>query len=115
TVVAIERDTPVRCKGRPVTVITIIQENMPFIFDSVLGEITEATGEPFLVLHPILSARTDASGSPIVGEASEGAAGTARISVVHVHASPLSETAAAELRTSLERILTQVRAAVSDW
>src|SRR5690606_37429853 len=113
TVIAIERDTEIRCKGHAVTVITIVQENKPFIFDSVLGEITEIAGEPSLVVHPILPARTTSTGAPLI-EAPDGSA-TLRLSLVHIHTPPLSDEKAEELAASLDALLKQVRAAVSDW
>ena len=45
-VVAVDADSGVVREGRPVTVITVVNDNMPFLFDSILGEITETSGEP---------------------------------------------------------------------
>src|SRR5438309_6847126 len=39
-VVAIDVDSGVVRQGRPVTVITVVNDNMPFLFDSILGELT---------------------------------------------------------------------------
>ena len=51
-----------RAMGRPVSVITVVNDNMPFLFDSVLGEITESAGEPTLVIHPVVPVRHGKSG-----------------------------------------------------
>ena len=39
------------------TIITVVNDNMPFLFDSILGEITETAGEPTLVTHPVIIVR----------------------------------------------------------
>ena len=43
--------------GRPLTVVTVVNDNMPFLFDSVLGEITDTAGEPSFVTHPVIGVR----------------------------------------------------------
>src|SRR5882724_8690597 len=39
SVVAVDADSGVSREGRPMTVITVVNDNMPFLFDSILGEI----------------------------------------------------------------------------
>ncbi|TJW49169.1 MAG: hypothetical protein E5W83_00100, partial [Mesorhizobium sp.] len=56
-VVAIDVDSGVVRQGRPMTVITVVNDNMPFLFDSILGEVTESAGEPLLVTHPVIVVR----------------------------------------------------------
>ncbi|MGE3304447.1 MAG: NAD-glutamate dehydrogenase [Rhizobiaceae bacterium] len=118
SLVAIDNDGQVTRAGRPVTVVTVVNDNMPFLFDSIMGEITESAGEPLLVIHPVLLARHDESGvSAILGEAAAGRGDALadRISVIHVHVPRLSADDATALGQHLERTLRQVRAAVSDW
>ena len=57
SIVAIDTASGVSRQARPVTVITVVNDNMPFLFDSILGEITEAAGEPTLVTHPVIAVR----------------------------------------------------------
>ena len=52
SVIDIRTDPGIGAIGRPVSVITVVNDNMPFLFDSVLGEITDSAGEPTLVIHP---------------------------------------------------------------
>ena len=40
SVIAIDSDPGLVQAGRPVTVITVVNDNMPFLFDSIMGEIT---------------------------------------------------------------------------
>lgn len=118
SVVAIDNGKAVARAGRPVTVITIVNDNMPFLFDSMLGEIADSAGEPALVVHPVLPVKHGRDGvSEILDEAGHGKADPAadRISVVHVHVGQISDEQAAGLRDRLEKILGQVRAAFTDW
>jgi glutamate dehydrogenase len=61
-VIAVDADSGVARDGRPITVITVVNDNMPFLFDSILGEITETAGEPTLVTHPIITVRHGKAG-----------------------------------------------------
>src|SRR5690606_931013 len=53
---AVEIDTQpgIEHASRQVASITLVNDNMPFLFDSVIGEITESVGEPTFVSHPIM-------------------------------------------------------------
>ena len=118
SVVAIENGRHVLREGRPMTVITVVNDNMPFLFDSLLGEIADSAGEPTFVVHPVLLVKHGRDGvSEILDEAghSKVEAGADRISVVHVHVGHLSDQQAAALGGRLEKILGQVRAAFVDW
>ena len=118
SVVAIDADSGVSREGRPLTVITVVNDNMPFLFDSILGDITEVSGEPTLVTHPVLAVRHDKAGVvEILGDGGTLKESDAhdRLSVVHVHVPRLSAEQAAMLEERLEKTLSQVRAATSDW
>ena len=62
SVIDIRTDAGVASHGRPVSVITVVNDNMPFLFDSVLGEITESAGEPTFVIHPVVPVRHGKTG-----------------------------------------------------
>ena len=47
---------------KAVTVVDVLNDNMPFLFDSVMGEIGELGVEPFLVIHPVLHVAHGKSG-----------------------------------------------------
>lgn len=117
-VVAVDNDGGLLRQGRPLTAITVVNDNMPFLFDSILGEITDSAGEPTLVLHPVILVRHDKSGvAEIRGDGSTGKPepDLDRVSLIHVHVARMGEDAAKALRSRLEAILAQVRAAVTDW
>lgn len=102
--------------GRPVTVVTLINDNMPFLLDSVLGEIGERVNTVYLVLHPVLDVTHGKSGIGVHGEASgPEPKGTDRVSVMQIHLPLLDQSAREELAAALKTVLGQVRAAVRDW
>ncbi|MBZ9991001.1 NAD-glutamate dehydrogenase [Mesorhizobium sp. BH1-1-5] len=116
SVVAVEAGSGVACEGRPVTVITVVNDNMPFLFDSILGEITEISGEPTLVTHPIVTVRHGKAGVvEVLGDGGKEDDERDRLSVVHVHIPRLTADQAASLTERLRKMLSQVRAAVVDW
>ncbi|MCB1453069.1 MAG: NAD-glutamate dehydrogenase, partial [Rhizobiaceae bacterium] len=118
SVVAVDANPGITWRGRPMSSVTVINDNMPFLFDSITGEINETAGEAGLVLHPVLLVKHDAKGvARIVGDASnkKAPADVDRVSLIHVHIPRISETEADALAKRLKNILTQVRAAVADW
>lgn len=116
--VSIDHDPLLQRAGKAVTAITIVNDNMPFLFDSITGEISDAVGEASLVLHPVLLVRHDENGVvELIGESvpGEGEADADKISLIHVHVGRLGEQAVEALKARLQSVVAQVRAAVSDW
>ena len=95
-----------------VTVIDIVNDDMPFLVDSVMGEITERRLDARLVTHPMFGVRR--SGSKLTGIDALDAA-VARESLIHIHLAPIADDACAELVHALEVVLGEVRLAVRDW
>ncbi|MER9168181.1 NAD-glutamate dehydrogenase [Mesorhizobium australicum] len=117
-VVAVEADSGVVREGRPVTVITVVNDNMPFLFDSILGEVTETAGEPTLVTHPVVTVRHGKTGvDEILGDGNfaRDDGSHDRLSVIHVHIPRLTPEQANGLTERLRKMLGQVHAAVNDW
>ena len=116
TVVAIDADSGIARDGRPLSVVTVVNDNMPFLFDSILGEIAEMAGEPTLVTHPVLTVRHGKAGvEEILGDGGHAGAEHDRLSVVHVHIPRLNAEQAATLTERLKLTLAQTRAATRDW
>jgi len=118
SIIRIESDAGIEREGRTVTAITVVNDNMPFLFDSILGEVGESAGEPTLVLHPVLYVRHDTKGvCEIIGDAprQKSAAAADKLSLIHIHVPRLSAEQCHALHGRLEHILKQVRAAVTDW
>ncbi|TKT82958.1 NAD-glutamate dehydrogenase [Aquamicrobium sp. LC103] len=118
SVVSIRNEPGIERHGRQMTVITVVNDNMPFLFDSILGEIADSAGEPALVLHPVIMVKHDRGGVSELcsdGSAAKGFADADRVSVIHVHVARLTEDEIGGLETRLHHILNQVHAAVSNW
>lgn len=101
--------------GETISVVEVLNDDMPFLFDSVTGALVEAGHEIRLVAHPILTVMRDASGAFVDLPEGPEAAGR-RESLIHVQVTRLSgEAARGELIASLDATLADVRAAVEDW
>src|SRR6185312_16357716 len=100
--------------GKAVTVIEAINDDMPFLLDSVMGELTERKHEARLVAHPVFGVSRD--GGKLTAFGAPSAPGSARESFIHIHIEPVAgEAACAEIARAIETVLHEVRLAVTDW
>ncbi|MBS7545362.1 NAD-glutamate dehydrogenase [Ancylobacter oerskovii] len=101
-----------------VTVIEIVNDDMPFLLDSAMAALNERNLTASLVVHPILRVERDRQGA-LVGIAAQGAPKDPhqkRESLIHIHVPRLADAGEREaLAAELVGILAQVRAAVTDW
>ena len=90
---------------------------MPFLLNSVLGELFENGLEPLLVVHPVIGVKRDAAGGLIAWSAELGGdGGWKRESVIDIHIARLEdETRRAAITAALGEVLNEVRLAVQDW
>ncbi len=104
---------------REITVLEVINDDMPFLLDSTLCELVEQDIEATLVVHPILAVERNPDGSlhRLAGEARGAAsAGTRRESFLHIHIARIDDPAArARLTEALTLVYDDVRIAVTDW
>ncbi len=116
-VISVDNDSILRRRGRPLTVVTLINRNMPFLLDSTMAEILERSGMIYMVVHPVLNVAFNGSSYEVHGEATSGKSveGTEQVSVIQLHLPQLDESARATLEQALGMVLGQVYAAVSDW
>src|SRR6476646_10678069 len=109
---------PTMPDGREISVLEILNDNMPFLFDSIMAELAEQGIEVTLVAHPIIAVERDDQGKLLrfYGETlPEGAKGT-RESLIHLHIARLDADADRQkLIDGLTRTLDNVRACVADW
>ncbi|MQT13019.1 NAD-glutamate dehydrogenase [Segnochrobactrum spirostomi] len=104
-------------ESRAITVVEVLNDDMPFLFDSVMGEIQEEGLEVLLVSHPILSVERDQDGRLVrfAGLADpDGDDGYAHESLITLHVAGLGESQRKRLMTGLDRTLTEVAWAVGD-
>src|SRR5215470_8429949 len=98
---------------KAVSVIEIVNDDMPFLVDSVMGELAERRLDVRLVAHPMFGAKRD-SGKLVALSAHD--AQSKRESFIHIHlGSVIGDAAREELLPALEVVLGEVRVAVHDW
>jgi glutamate dehydrogenase len=109
---------PMMPDGREISVLEVLNDNMPFLFDSTMAELSEQGIEVTLVAHPIIAVERDTQGDLIrfYGETPpEGAKGE-RESLIHLHIARLDADADRQkLIDNLTTTLNDVRACVADW
>ena len=100
---------------RGASVLDIVNDDMPFLVDSVLGELHERGLDISLLVHPVFSVERDEAGNLIGFEGARKGEGR-RESFIHIHIDGLEEAAAqADIVRALEDILAEVRVCVQDW
>ena len=102
----------VRCETVPLTasgerksvsLIEIVNDDMPFLVDSVMGEIADRRLDVRLVTHPIFSVRRDGNKLTALDGPE---AGGKRESLISIHLAPIADAAAREeLVRALEVVL----------
>ncbi|MBS0247166.1 MAG: NAD-glutamate dehydrogenase [Proteobacteria bacterium] len=94
---------------KTITVIDIVNDDMPFLVDSVTNEIADRRIDVRFVAHPVFNVKRD-NGRLVSFD------GSARESFIHIHLAPIADAAVrADLVSAIEQILGQVRVAVADW
>ncbi len=101
------------------TVVEIVNDDMPFLVDSVTAALNRLGLIVHLVIHPILLVRRDTKGK-LADLLEPGAGGNGseaiRESAMHVEVSEQSDPARlAEITAKLTRVLEDVRFAITDW
>ena len=97
------------------TIIEIVNDDMPFLVDSVTMEVNRHGLTLHLIIHPLLLVNRDADGT-LQGLGTEGAPGVQRESFIHVEVDRVTQPAQMEaLAADVVRVLADVRLAVADW
>jgi glutamate dehydrogenase len=106
-----------RATRKPATVIEVLNDDMPFLVDSIMGEIQARGYAARLVLHPLFKVRRTPAGNltAIVGTGDRGWSDGTQESYISIHVNALSDAEAKDLVASLSQILDGVRVAVADW
>ncbi|MBW8832713.1 MAG: NAD-glutamate dehydrogenase [Burkholderiales bacterium] len=96
------------------TIIEIVNDDMPFLVDSVTMEVNRNGLTLHLIIHPLLAVNRDADGA-LQGLAADAADG-AHESLIHVEVDRIPEPGRLEaLAADVNRVLVDVRLAVMDW
>ncbi|HET9351578.1 MAG TPA: NAD-glutamate dehydrogenase, partial [Burkholderiales bacterium] len=98
------------------TVVEIVNDDMPFLVDSVAMEVNRQGLTLHLLVHPVLRVVRDANGHITeVGKPGESSNGRHE-SFMHVEVDRQTDPAKlAELEAGIAKVLADVRAAVADW
>jgi glutamate dehydrogenase len=99
------------------TVIEIVNDDMPFLVDSVTAALNRRDLTVHLVIHPILAVTRDDKGvAKSLHDAGDAPDGAIAESYMHLQISEqTSAEALAEIEATLGQVLSDVRAAVEDW
>ncbi|MBI5263640.1 MAG: NAD-glutamate dehydrogenase [Bradyrhizobium sp.] len=109
---------PMMPDGREISVLEVLNDDMPFLFDSTMAELAQQGVEVTLVVHPLIAVERDEQGKLLrfYGETlPEGVKGE-RESLIHLHIARLDADADRQkLIDGLSTTLNDVRACVTDW
>ncbi len=103
---------------RELTVLQVVNDDMPFLLDSTLAELDHQGRAVRFVVHPVLVAERDAEGH---GKAFVPAVGADRTrepreSLIHIHLDRIDSAEEREaLAEALEAVYRDARRAVADW
>ena len=99
----------------PHSVLEVINDDMPFLVDSLTALLTERGIGIHTLLHPLLVVTRDANGVR-QGLAKPGAKGSLRESVIQAQVDQIGDEATlAGLEADIRQVLADVRVAVEDW
>jgi glutamate dehydrogenase len=100
---------------RGAAVLDILNDDMPFLVDSVLGELSERGLDIRLLVHPVFTVDRDEAGRLTAFKGTRKREGR-RESFIHVHVADMDDAAhRAEIVRALEDVLADVRVSVQDW
>jgi glutamate dehydrogenase len=110
-------ELPAGAVTRRLATIQTLNSDMPFLVDSVMGEVQAQGLNPLLVVHPIFRTQRDTGGrlQAIASPGEQGSAAGRQESYIAVLLDPIDEMLARALETTLPAVLSEVRAAVEDW
>jgi glutamate dehydrogenase len=102
--------------GEEVTVVSIVNDNMPFLVDSILGELQDFGAEVLFVAHPILSVERDRAGRLTAYHGLHAQPAPAiRESAFQAHVTALSAEERKDLAARLKSLIHEIGQAVADW
>lgn len=96
-----------------VSVLSIVDYNKSFLYDSVMGEVTSLYRDIYMAIHPILAILPQ--GEVLLANPDSDPEGAIKISYIQLHLAPLTEEQAANLKERLLHVLGQVKVTSRDW
>lgn len=97
------------------TIVQIVNDDMPFLVDSIANEFNRREIAVHLLAHPVMAARRDLDGD-LVGIALEAGERARSESMMHIEIDRQTDAVLLdEIAAALTRVLAEVRLAVDDW
>ncbi len=98
-------------------VIEILNDDMPFLVDSIVGELRSHGVDVSLLLHPLIAIQEKDGKRHVLPSVTRGGdhSGATHESLVVIFARQLSEEQSDKIKNGLDDVLTLVRTAVRDW
>ena len=110
---------------KDVSVLEIVNDDMPFLVDSVMAELAERSVDVRLVVHPVFAVARDPEGRLTDFKSTDlksldlkgaPASGILRESCIHIHVGRIDDEAQrSAIVTALAQVLADVRLCVQDW
>jgi glutamate dehydrogenase len=95
------------------TVVEIVNDDMPFLVDSVTAAIGQLEADVYLVIHPVFRVERDGKGK--LKKLFDNIEGDRRESIMQLQISEQPAERQGEIGDRLEQVLADVRIAVADW
>ncbi|MGO4564332.1 NAD-glutamate dehydrogenase [Rhizobium sp. 2YAF20] len=99
--------------GTAVSVLSITDRNMPFLYESVMGEVTSTYRDVYMAVHPILIVKEGST--PCLYSSDTPSDPAHRISHIQLHLAALTPVQADDLIKRVSAVLEQTHLTVSDW
>jgi glutamate dehydrogenase len=98
------------------TIVEVVNDDMPFLVDSVTAALSRMDAPVHLIIHPILRVERDGEGrlKKLCEDGAKGVQGTAE-SFMHIAVSEQGSDRLEGVRNEIADVLANVRAAVEDW
>jgi glutamate dehydrogenase len=97
------------------TIVQIVNDDMPFLVDSIANEFNRREIAVHLLAHPVMAVRRDLDGDLGGVLTSELGEHAPRDSLMHLEIDRQADSHLDEIATALTRVLAEVRMAVGDW
>ncbi|MDB5556774.1 MAG: NAD-glutamate dehydrogenase [Rhizobium sp.] len=111
--VSIEPIANVEPGGVAVSVLSVTDHNKPFLYESVMGEVTSSYRDLYMAIHPMLVVENGKS--PELYSAEHPGTPENRVSHIQLHLAPLTAQQSTDLTNRMKTVLEHVRLTVSDW
>ncbi|WP_267551237.1 NAD-glutamate dehydrogenase [Rhizobium rhizogenes] len=111
--VSIEQVAGIEPDGVTVSILSITDHNMPFLYESIMGEVSSTYRDLYMAVHPILV--IEEGKQPSLYSADHPSDPAHRVSHIQLHLSPLTAAQATDLIKRVQTVLDQTHLTVSDW